>query len=97
MIRHAVMFKFKDAVTQADREAFVAMLHKLAEDIDEVRGLTVGHNVTDAARACDLLLLVDVDNADALHAYAQHPAHQPVLQRAGEVCSASYVVDYPIG
>jgi len=96
MIRHTVMFKFKAEVSQDDRDGFVAMLHKLADDISEIRQLEVGRNFTDSARACDVLLLVDVDDKDALTSYAQHPDHQPVIQRAGQLCAASYVVDYEL-
>jgi hypothetical protein len=94
MIRHAVMFKFKDDVSQDERDTFVGMLHKLAEDISEIRRLEVGQNFTESTRACDLLLLVDVESKEALLTYAQHPDHQPVIKRAGEICAASYVVDY---
>jgi hypothetical protein len=40
--------------------------------------------------------LVDLDDKDALKAYASHPDHQPVIKRAGELCAASYVVDYTL-
>lgn len=96
MIRHTVMFKFKADVPQADQDGFVAMLHQLADDISEIRHLEVGRNFTDSARACDILLIVDVDDHDALQTYAQHSEHQPVIQRAGEVCQTSYVVDYEL-
>ena len=96
MIRHAVMFKFKDDISAEDRTDFKTMLHKLADDIAEIRQLEVGENFTESPRACDLLLLVDVDDEEALKAYGAHPDHQPVIKRAKEILAASYVVDYPL-
>lgn len=96
MIRHVVMFKFKPEVSADDRAAFREMLHKLADDIDLIQALETGENVVESPRACDMVLMVDVADEAALQAYAKHPDHQPVLQRAGEIISASYVVDYPL-
>lgn len=94
MIRHVVMFKFKADVAGEDRAAFKQMLHKLQADIPHVKQLQTGDNVVDSPRACDLVLMVDVDDEAALKAYAAHPDHQPVLKRAGEIMEASHVVDY---
>lgn len=94
MIRHVVMFKFKEETDKKARQEFVDTLHRLLDDIEVVRRLEVGKNFTDSPRTCDIVLLVDVDNEAALKIYADHPKHQPVKQRAGEICEASYVVDY---
>ncbi len=94
MIRHVVMFKFKDEVAEADRRGFIDQLHALSPTIPEIKQLEIGENLTTSARACDVVLMVDVENEDDLQTYADHPDHQPVKQRAGEICSATYVVDY---
>jgi hypothetical protein len=94
MIRHVVMFKFKAETSETERTTFVSMLFKLAEDIDFVRQLEVGENVVPSSRACDVVLMVDVDDEQALQSYGDHPLHQPVKQMAGQICEASYVVDY---
>lgn len=96
MIRHVVMFKFKDETSDDDRQQFVNSLHQLTNDIDVIKQLEVGENVTDSPRACDVVLIVDLEGENALRVYGDHPDHQPVKQRAGEICSASYVVDYPL-
>lgn len=96
MIRHVVLFKFKAEVSTEDRNAFREMLHKLSADIDLIRQLETGENFTESPRAFDMVLLVDVDDEAALKAYAAHPDHQPVLQRAGEIVEASHIVDYPL-
>lgn len=96
MVRHVVLFKFKPEVDNAARTEFIDMLKQLAVDIEQVRSLEVGENFTESPRAFDVCLIVDVDDEAALKAYAQHPDHQPVLQRVGEIMSGSHVVDYAI-
>lgn len=94
MIRHVVMFKFKDDVAGHDRRGFIDQLHGLSAAIPQIKQLEIGENFAQSERACDVVLLVDVESKDDLQIYADHPDHQPVKQRAGEICSASYVVDY---
>jgi hypothetical protein len=94
MIRHIVLFKFKPETTPAEREQFIADMRQLADKVEVVQRLEVGLNFTDSPRACDIALTVDFADKDALQVYADHPNHLPVKQRAGELCSATYVVDY---
>ena len=94
MIRHVVLFKFKPVVSDIDRDAFKSMLHQLQTDIPLVKQLETGDNFTDSPRACDLVLLVDVDDEAALKEYGAHPLHQPVLKRSSEIMEATYIVDY---
>ena len=94
MIRHVVMFKFKAETSERDQRAFVDQLYALSLAVPVIRQLEVGENFAASPRACDVVLMVDVENEANLQIYADHPDHQPVKQRAGEICSASYVVDY---
>lgn len=96
MVRHVVLFKFKDEVDAAAREAFVHSLRALQTEVPEVRRLQVGLNFAEAARAHDVALIVDLDDRAALAAYADHPKHIPVKQRAAEICAAMPVVDYEV-
>lgn len=94
MIRHVVFFKFKPEIEKKTRQEFTAMLHRLLDDVEVVKRVEVGKNFTDSPRACDLVLIVDVDNETALQIYADHPKHKPVKEKAAAICEASYVVDY---
>jgi hypothetical protein len=96
MIRHVVMFKFKPEVDKAARIDLMQRVRKLPQEIDFIRVLTVAENVVQSPRACDFILMVDLDDETALHAYAEHPKHQPVRQISGELCSGTYVVDYVV-
>lgn len=96
MVRHVVMFKFKDETPVEQRTAFINSIYQLATDIDVIRALEIGQNFADSPRAFDFVLMVDFDDEDGLHIYAEHPKHQPVIEMAGQVCSATHVVDYEI-
>ncbi len=94
MIRHVVMFKFKPEVDTKTRFEFVQRLRKLVDDVEVVRTLEIGQNFTQTPRSSDLVLMVDLDDEDALAAYADHPMHQPVKKMLSEICSETRVVDY---
>jgi hypothetical protein len=94
MIRHVVMFTFNPEVDAQIRMEFVELLLKLRDEIDFIRALEIGQNVTQSPRAADLVLMVDVDDEAALAEYADHLGHQPVKQMAAAVCRESRVVDY---
>ncbi len=96
MVRHVVLFKFKDETDALACEDFVERLSALQIEVPEVRRLQIGRNFADAARAYDIALIVDLDDRAALAAYANHPKHVPVKQRAAELCAAMPVVDYEV-
>lgn len=94
MIRHVVLFKFKPEVDQATRESFIAQLRRLKENVDFVRSVSVGVNFATAPRACDVALIVELEDRAALAAYNDHPKHVPVKQLAGQLCDQLPLVDY---
>jgi hypothetical protein len=94
MIRHVVLFKFKPEVDAAERDELVRMLGQLAQDVEVIRELSVGVDVAGSASACDVALIVDFDDREALDVYEAHPLHQPVIRRVDELCAAVHVVDY---
>lgn len=96
MIRHVVMFKFKDETDSAARTDFVERIERMVGEVEVIRALELGRNFAESARAFDLVLMVDVDNEEALEIYGSHPKHLPVKELAGQLCSASYVVDYEL-
>lgn len=96
MIRHVVMFKFKPEVDTAQRIDFVGQLNRLIDEIEVIRRLEIGQNITQSPRASDIVLMVDVDDEEALAVYADHPKHLPVKQLAAQLCSESRVVDYAV-
>jgi heme-degrading monooxygenase HmoA len=56
--------------------------------------LEVGLDFSAVNYACDVVLLSEFENADALAGYQQHPAHAEAKQRIGDIRIARHQVDY---
>ncbi len=83
MIRHIVMFKFKEEAegrTKAENLAITkAMLDALPEKIEWIRSSTVKTNSPDADQTnYDLCLISDFDTWEDLAAYIVHSDHKAV-------------------
>lgn len=84
MLWHVVTFRFRSDADEASREELADALAELAESIDELRFLRVGPSIDEP----DVLgLLTGFDDETGLAVYRDHPAHQPVLTRARELCA----------
>lgn len=80
MIKHIVLFKFKNI---ADKTLLLqdikAELEQLCQIIPQLKELQVGINVNPAEK-WDLSLEALVENKQDLDIYANHPAHQQIVQ-----------------
>lgn len=79
MIRHIVGFRFKPGTTPTQVADFLAAFSCLAEQIPEIRTLTVGPNLSDRDARFPYLLNSTFDDAAALDRYVIHPAHVEAL------------------
>ncbi len=95
MLKHIVIFKFKDGVTREDpRVAEVyAQLARLPGRIPEVREWEQGYNVSGRDIAYDIALYSSFENQEALLRYSDHPEHRAVVARLREICTW-HIVDY---
>jgi hypothetical protein len=94
MVRHVVMFKFKPETDTRARVDFARMLTGLKDDVEVIQSLEIGQDFLKSPRSYDILLVVDLEDEEALKIYAGHPDHQPVLKRASEICQHVAVLDY---
>ena len=83
MLRHVVMFQFKEAAegrTKAENVAITkAMLEALTGKIDWIRASTVAVNAPDAdGNNFDLVLITDFDSMADYLRYKVHPDHVAV-------------------
>lgn len=84
MLWHVVTFRFRPGVGDQERDELADALAELIESIDELRFLRVAPAIDDP----DVLgLLTGFDDEAGLAAYRDHPAHQPVVARAKELCA----------
>ena len=94
MLRHIILFKFKPTTTGGERAELKAMLEALPSQIDVIREFQVGYDIIQAAWSYDMGLVSSYDDAGALAHYATHPAHVPVVKRAGELCDSVVACDF---
>lgn len=98
MLKHIVMFKFRDQAEGCDRKANIkalkAKLEALPALIKEIRSFEVGINSIESSAAYDLVLLSEFESKEALFRYQKHPEHVLVVGFVGKVCESRTVVDY---
>jgi hypothetical protein len=72
VVIHTVLMRFDDA---ADADETVRLL-RAAEQIPQVRRLSVGRNLSSVASSYDVGLVIEVDSLADLAAYLEHPLHE---------------------
>ncbi|MFX1672393.1 Dabb family protein [Paraburkholderia sp. A2WS-5] len=98
MIRHIVMWKFKESAEGATRAEnlakFKTMLEGCRNLVPGTLHLEAGLAEPGLASTFDLVLLSDFADRTALDAYQDHPDHQIVKDFARRVVEARQCVDY---
>lgn len=98
MLRHIVMWKFKESAEGASREENLkkakALIESLKGRIPEIRQLDVGIDVLQSDQSYDLVLNSDFADAHALRAYQKHPDHVRVVEFLRKVHAGRISVDY---
>jgi hypothetical protein len=92
MIAHVVLFKRKPGIEADDSRIsrLAAEMDALPQRIPLIRGWEHGPNLTADAEAWDYGLRALFASEADLHAYFEHPAHLPVLERWNEVASLAF-------
>lgn len=94
MLVHIVMFQFKEENKAENLARVKAVLEALPAQIDTLKSMEVGIDVSHSERSFDLSLISVFDDQAGLDAYVPHPAHQEVVRIIKEVTLLSKVVDY---
>lgn len=93
MIRHIVMWKFKE--DQHDNMLiFRERLLALRDKIPEIREMEVGININPSERSFDAVLVSAFDSLDALKSYSVNPLHVAVSDFCKTIRTQSVSVDY---
>jgi len=93
MITHIVLFKFKNKSEKGIEKA-KSMLLGLEGNIEELKHIEVGKDITHSDRSYDIALLTKFDSIEGLEAYQINPLH---VEAANYLVSASesiVAVDY---
>lgn len=96
MILHLAVFTWNDDVTDADVTALTDALLTMARGIPELRSYTAGTNLR-LRPGGDYAVAAIVEDADALAAYLDSPAHQAVYeQHLGRMIATRSAAQLPI-
>jgi hypothetical protein len=98
MIKHIVMFRFKESAEGKNKseniQSLKSKLEVLPAKIAEIKFFEVGVNFSDAAVAYDLVLNSEFGSKEALFSYQKNPDHAAVAAFVEKVCRDRVVVDY---
>lgn len=102
MIRHVVMWKLKDEAEGADKEKnaekMKLILEGLKVNIDEIKSVEVGINITDedeeAGSAFDVVLISDFESELDYTMYTRNAHHKKAIEFINSVIEERHFVDY---
>ena len=100
MIRHIVMWKFKDTAEgktkQENMEWVREHLYALLPIIPEIKRMEIGFDITGSDMSMDLMLLTEFDTVETMKTYAVHPEHLKVSAYVRKVIETRVVLDCEI-
>ena len=100
MIRHVVMWKFKESAEGKTKEQNMEWvkesLYALLPIIPEIKRMEIGFDVNHTDASMDLMLLTEFESLDTLRTYAVHPEHLKVSTYVCRVVESRVVLDCEI-
>ena len=104
MIAHVVLFRPKPDLSADDRRTLVTAFEYAIREIPAVRNVRVGRRVAHGAgyeqrmpETADYLIVIDIDDLEALQTYLRHPAHEELGARFNESLSSALIYDFEVG
>ncbi len=96
MIKHIVMWKFKDDVADADKFEVKRQLEALMGVAPTLMAIEVGLDVLGSDQSKDMVLYSEFASMDDLKAYAEHPEHVKVGGFLKPLVCERHCVDYAV-
>lgn len=97
MILHIATFRWVEEVTAEDVAELTDALRAMAAEIPELRSYQCGENLRLRPSTADYGVAALVDDADALAAYLDSPAHAAVYERLlGRMIAERAAVQLPV-
>ena len=95
MIRHIVMWKFKEGPDKEENiETFRKGLLSLTDCVPGILSMQFGKQMKENDRNCDAVLLMDFADETALRNYLQHPEHKKVSAFCKSSRESRHAVDF---
>jgi hypothetical protein len=104
MIAHVILFRPKPDLTAAERKGILDALSSAASAIPGIQRLRIGrrlrHGVPGYEQAMredyEYLMMIEVEDMEALKAYLRHPSHVALGRHFSESAAAALAYDYEI-
>ena len=96
MIKHVVMWKFKEENREENMQKAREMLLALPPVISEIKKMKVYFDVKHTDASADVMLDTEFLSLDDLNTYAVHPEHLKVAEFVKSVVSSRVVLDTEI-
>lgn len=100
MIKHVVMWKFKDEGEGRTREENLVFvrdsLYALTKIIPEIKKMEIGFDVSHTDMSADMMLVTEFDSVETMKIYAEHPEHKKVSVYVRRVVESRTVIDVEI-
>jgi hypothetical protein len=94
MLTHIVIWKYREEVSQTEREEHVEQLRRLRSVIPEILSLEVGFDVLRLPRSYDTGLVATFRDRAALEIYSDHPEHVQVAFMGRSISEHVASVDF---
>ncbi|HAF30608.1 MAG TPA: stress responsive protein [Bacteroidales bacterium] len=98
MIRHIIMFKFKDVQNDSERiekaERIKASFGQLQKSIPVVKSYEIAVNSRKTEFSYDVAIISEYTNWDDLKIYLNHPEHQKAIGLCKDIQKEKAVIDY---
>ena len=96
MIKHVVMWKFKNEASEADKLEMKRQLEALKGVVPSLVDIKIGMDVSSKEASMDMVLYTEFKSLEDLAAYAGHPEHLKVVEFVKPLVCERAVVDYEI-
>ncbi len=96
MIKHIVMWTFKDEVAEADKLEMKRQLEALKGVVSSLVNIEIGLDLSKKEASMDMVLYSEFQTAEDLAAYAVHPAHLKVVEFVKPLVCDRAVVDFEV-
>jgi hypothetical protein len=104
MIAHVILFKPRAGLSAAERGAVLEALTRASRDIPGIRSFRIGKRVRHGLPGYEqmmpedfeFLVIIEVDDLDALRAYLAHPSHAAFGAHFTQSSAAALAYDYEV-
>ncbi len=94
MIKHVVMWRFKEESKQENMATFKQGLLNLRGIIPEIKSMEVGEHINEASPGYDMALVMEFKSLEDLNTYKLHPEHKKVSSFCSSIREDRVAVDF---